>query len=670
MTRVRARTRYRLRNLVFRVVLTLVLLAGIGLGGLVTRSILMRSMADATAAETDLRSGVKVLTAAGLDLTPIEASQATSDFHTAEVIFGRLRDHTNSIWLWPISVLPWAGDQVRAAKDLADIGVRSARAGAIVVGALSHSATVNPGSTSPSEPGHKILQFLDAIDPTQAQLSAELDAAVADRRDIPRSGLVSPLSRAVSQLDNQADLASIREALAALRADEPGIRGLLGSGGPVSYLVLEQDPAELRATGGFIGSVGFLTFDHGRTGSFDPVDILTIDRDAAGNILGFGPYSTHVPVPTPLATAFHLNSLTLRDANWSPDFPTASQQAEGLLQVETGRKVDGVIAIDPFLIGHLLDAVGSVTVPETGDVVNSRNFFETVLNRVEVTPTGPRKSFLTYVAKAIIPKLLTVPRNRWLTLLQDFSWGCNVRSLQAHFHDPKIQGLVDRYRCGGEVGNLHGDGVMVVDSNLGGNKDDYWLQRKFTLSVALKGDGTARHTLHINYSGLSQHDIHLTQYRGYLGWLRVYLPKSTSNIESSGADLRAIGDELGRLVVGGWVFVPFDHSLDVVVSYTVSSAEMRSSEGRTSLLWQKQAGRPADAISISFTPPAGQKIRGIRLGSHFNVTKVVASDLSVDRRFVVEYDRSWEAPIHLCCGVLVPSSGLSRVPERVILPRQ
>jgi hypothetical protein len=39
---------------------------------------------------------------------------------------------------------------------------------------------------------------------------------------------------------------------------------IFGWNGPRRYLVLTQDPAEIRPTGGFIGSYGIVAFDRGR----------------------------------------------------------------------------------------------------------------------------------------------------------------------------------------------------------------------------------------------------------------------------------------------------------------------------------------------------------------------------------------------------------------------
>ena len=52
---------------------------------------------------------------------------------------------------------------------------------------------------------------------------------------------------------------------------------ILGWDGPRRYLVLTQDPAELRPTGGFIGSYGIVAFDKGRITERRFQDIVPLD---------------------------------------------------------------------------------------------------------------------------------------------------------------------------------------------------------------------------------------------------------------------------------------------------------------------------------------------------------------------------------------------------------
>ncbi len=601
------------------------------------------AIAESDLARTQLLSGAHVLKTAGLGMSKQETLQAAADFKAAEGHFSHVHHVFSQSWLiGALGALPLAGTQVKAATDLSDIGIHASRSGELFVGMIADAAEQGPAAKegNAAAPGEKVLSILNALDPRLDRLGTELDAIARDRKQIPSRGLLRQLATAVKQFDSKLDLATVKTGLTTLRADEPALRELLGAAGKRSYLVLQQDPAELRATGGFIGSVGFLSFDHGKMAPFVPVDSYSIDWNTNGqSLLGPPGTITHVDAPAPLQQAFPLPSWELRDSNWSPDFPTAAQKAEFFLQKERGIGVDGVIAIDPYFIASLLNIVGPVTVPETGDVVNATNFFLTTLKQVQLNKVTSHKSFLSQAAKAILPKVLTMPTSQWPAALQALASGCEGRSLQAYFHDAGLQRLISQYRCTGEVLPLAGDGVMINASNLGANKDDFWLSRSYALEIAMNSDGSARHTLRLHYFGLTHQDVRLTQYLPYAAWLRIYLPPSSQIVSIAGAKLDPASD-LNRSVVQGWFHVDFNSATDITVVYDVGAASMRAQHGRVDFFWQKQAGRPKDEISVNFVPPPGGTVRAIHVGSNPMTGVTAKSDLAVDRQFAFDFSPS------------------------------
>src|SRR5207245_11373263 len=108
----------------------------------------------------------------------------------------------------------------------------------------------------------------------------------------------------------------------------PLVSRVLGNGGTDSYLVLQQDPAELRATGGFIGSVAFLDFDHGKMRPVEPIDIDALDGRHLHRVLGVAGGRKYVAPPAPLTLVLDPgDSWQLRDETFFRDFPTLTSQA-------------------------------------------------------------------------------------------------------------------------------------------------------------------------------------------------------------------------------------------------------------------------------------------------------------------------------------------------------
>ena len=68
---------------------------------------------------------------------------------------------------------------------------------------------------------------------------------------------------------------------------------------------------------------------------------------------------------------------SIRNLTMTPDFPTVGAIAADLYQQTTGRPVDGVIALDPFVLSSLLRYTGPLqltTLPETVTADNATDF--------------------------------------------------------------------------------------------------------------------------------------------------------------------------------------------------------------------------------------------------------------------------------------------------------
>jgi len=618
----------------------LLLVATVVLGVLRIRAIAIEAVDNAQLGRQELLDGAAILKSGGVGLTEAQAAAARVDFQKAQRHFDAAHASlTESRMIRALGWVPFARTQLRAGQELSDMGARSAHAGQLALDALA--VYLQPGAASGQGatrgPGERVLGLLDALDPRFDAITGELHQVATDRARMPNSGLMPQLARAVQQFDAKVNLKDLEAQLAAFRADEPAIRALLGASGPRSYLVLQQDPAELRGTGGFIGSVAFLSFDHGKMAPFVPEAVERIDiRPNGSHVLGGPGTATHVEPPYPLQYVFHLQSWELRDANWSPDFPTAAREAEFLLDREVGKKVDGVIAIDPYFIQRLLAITGPITIPETGDVVDQSNFFALTLSRVERI-SATRKDFLSYAARQILNRVLALPPSKYAAILQSIQAGCESRSIQAYFHDQAGEALSNQHHCGGQVQSPPGDALMIVEANVGGNKDDFWMKRSYSLRIAVKGDGSARHTLQLHYYGLTSHGHLLTGYWGYTGWLRIYVPPSTSVVSIDGAKLSATND-LGHRVLEGWFYVQFGHTTDVTLTYDEIAGV--SDPNRLTLAWQRQAGQMAIPISVDVALAPGWKMRIAQVGSTAVADGPVATDLSIDRQFIFEYQRS------------------------------
>ena len=94
----------------------------------------------------------------------------------------------------------------------------------------------------------------------------------------------------------------------------PHLAWLLGMDTPRTYLLLVQNNHELRATGGFISAFGRLVVDGGQIADLQFVDSYEV----------FSPQSEYPPAPQPMNDYMGIQLQVARDANWSPDLPSAT----------------------------------------------------------------------------------------------------------------------------------------------------------------------------------------------------------------------------------------------------------------------------------------------------------------------------------------------------------
>src|SRR4051794_662986 len=116
--------------------------------------------------------------------------------------------------------------------------------------------TVGPGGLDPAG--------LAAVAPRLAAGDRAVQTVLRRLERIPADGLAS---RGAGPLEDlRAGLRRIAAATDAGARATAVLPAMLGAGGPRTYLVLFQNPAEMRATGGMPGAFAVLGADHGRIG--------------------------------------------------------------------------------------------------------------------------------------------------------------------------------------------------------------------------------------------------------------------------------------------------------------------------------------------------------------------------------------------------------------------
>ena len=442
--------------------------------------------------------------------------------------------------------------------------------------------------------------------------SRSLERARTAVASVPE-GLVGPIESARAAMAARLD--TYGPLLAAYVDVSEDLPDILGWSEPRRYLVLTQNPAELRPTGGYIGSFGLVTFDRGRITERNFQDVFLLDL----------PWDFPFIEPPQHLADYLLGPdqpWQLADANWSPDFPTSAQDALRLYTNESGdTNVDGVLAITTYTVDELLRITGPVTIPDYDVTIAPGETTLKVLERTRVAPEPGtnRKAILSALADQLIPALLAVPTDRWAELVGELEKFSSQRLLLAWFSNPAHQELVAAHGFDGRLRDGEGDYLYAVDSNVAPtSKLHYVTTRSLDLDVQIDEVGNARSSLQVTWENRFEtpdgDPIRDLQYVGgpNLGvFFRLLVPER-SRVESvSGGSVveltnpAAVEDAAGRTMIGNYLVVPPGSTSLRYTWVSPYAAAADQTGGTYTLTVQKQPGLIPGPLSIAITVPPG-----------------------------------------------------------------
>lgn len=365
-----------------------------------------------------------------------DAETARGAVAAAQEDAARARDATDGV-NWRIATrAPVLGDDVAAVRTVSAVAdvLASTLDDAVAAGETLEPSRLTPrGGRVPLEPLRKAAPLLGSLDTT-------LDSQRAIVRAIDTEGLVAPLAEAVSGLQDQLTEASrlSSSATTATRLLPP----MLGAQGPRTYLLLFQNNAEIRATGGMPGAFAVLRADRGR---------LSIERQGTAGDLG-----TYEQPPLPLTEEeldLYGPKLGTFPSNitFTPEFPRTARLGRAMWAEAGGQTVDGVLSLDPVALSHLLEATGRVPVAE-GRSLTADTAVRVLLNDIYVQEPDPERqnAFFAETARSVF-EAITAGRSDPAALLEGLSRGVDEGRVYAWSARPREQSVLAGTALGGAV---------------------------------------------------------------------------------------------------------------------------------------------------------------------------------------------------------------------------
>jgi hypothetical protein len=261
-------------------------------------------------------------------------------------------------------VLPWLGPNLMAVRELAGV-VDDVAQGA--VGPLAAVATtVDLQAFKPVDGAINLQPLVDAQGDV-ALASTALTAATTRASAIDTTQTLNVIADAAVQL--QTTVATTDTAVDALNRAVQLLPSMLGAEGPRNYVLMFQNPAELRATGGIAGALALVHTEGGR-----------IELAQQANSGDFPRFDAPVLPLTDETRGIYgdITGTFIQNVNLTPNFTTSGPLAAEMWRLQFGVEVDGVISLDPVTLSYLLAATGPITLP-TGDVLSAENVVQLLL---------------------------------------------------------------------------------------------------------------------------------------------------------------------------------------------------------------------------------------------------------------------------------------------------
>ncbi|OGM17088.1 hypothetical protein A2V55_02480 [Candidatus Woesebacteria bacterium RBG_19FT_COMBO_37_29] len=351
------------------------------------------------------------------------------------------------------------------------------------------------------------------------------------------------------------------------------------------YIVLLQNNYELRASGGFMGSYAVLNFGSTGLETWKVENIYVPDGQLKG----------HVTPIKPIQQAFRTGDWRLRDSNWEVDFPKAAKDIEWFFNKGGEENIDGIIAINFSLFENLVKILGNINVTDYDIKVYPNSLYiltQTYSEKDSFPGSTQKQSFLNSLGKSMLNKVkeasVITKIKITLMLINELKNGQILISIK----DNNLAQKLNRLNLDGSLGNYNFDFLYPVESNLGANKANGYIERSIIQNVNIKNNKiTSQVTITWKNRSVYESPKPPSFWGGnYINYERIVLPKNAinitvtvnnknylfknikdiSNLPRIENDFTYSLEQYGNFqIIGFWVLVPAKYSLSSILSYNL-----------------------------------------------------------------------------------------------------
>lgn len=463
--------------------------------------------------------------------------------------------------------IPGVHQEARAADALFTMAREGGEAARLL--AMGGQRVMAADAGSPEDRLNRLQQYIDEAAPF-------IERVYQAAQRLPLEGVPSAYREQVQRLQTELFAVEplVRDAPTLFRT----LRAMLGSERPRAYLLVFQNQAELRPSGGFMGSYAEVTVDRGA------IKRITIP--------GGGPYDLRSQLkkrwipPEPLQLVGQ--RWEFQDANWSPDFAETAGILQRFWSAAGQPTIDGIVAVNATILPTLVGLTGPIEMPQYGKVLTAENVVFETQKAVELEydkEQNTPKAFIGDLYQEVVARLQTLPPERLPDVLAVMGRALQTKEAQLWLARPEEQSLARSFGWTGEWSQDDlGSFLGVIGANIAGQKSDAAIREKVIHQVTIQETGRVQESVALERAHTAVTNA-LFYGANNVQYLRVFTPMGSRLLTAEGVEPPAEalferpteheelfpgqasttkrmlaggawldeGTELGRTVFGGWI---------------------------------------------------------------------------------------------------------------------
>lgn len=377
---------------------------------------------------------------------------------------------------------------------------------------------------------------------------------------------------------------------------------LLGNPNAKTYMILFQNDAELRPTGGFMTAYAFLRVTKGKIEPLSSFDIYDLDAR----------FNKKVPAHEAIKKYLNETYLNLRNSNMSPDYKVSTDLFYKYYRDIPGfPKPDGIIAIDTRFPVELLKVIGPIGVGGWGnfsakddpacDCPQVVYALEQIADRPISGTRVARKAVLGPLMHSMMANAMGSPKHTWPKLINVVLDSIKQKHLLFYFMEDKTQKVAEDFNAAGRIQPYAFDYLHVNDANLGGAKSDMYIIREVEQEIEMSGT-TVTKTVSLSYnnprkgSNCKLEAGQLCLNGVYRDYVRLLVPKGSKLLSVVGSEVKEqVSEDLDKTVFEAFFTMRPESQSKIVFKYELPPLDLSTYK----LLIQKQPGLPSIKYTIT-----------------------------------------------------------------------